>query len=77
MKNKIVLTSYTILSEDGVFLRAEENPERDQIVISLTRDGKVETARLNYDQWEALHELRYKLECKRTDLQIDEVKGEG
>ncbi len=64
--NNILLTSYTIVSEDGVFVRLEETLERDQVVLSLTRDGKVETARLNFEQLKALYTVEYKLQCNEA-----------
>ncbi len=70
--DKLICTSYTILSEDGVHLRCEETPERDQIVISLSRQGKIETARLSFDEWDALHEMRYKLECVKNEVKEEE-----
>ncbi len=67
MKNEILLKGYTLVSEDGVFVRLEETIERDQIVISLLRDKNVETARLTKEQFNAFSDLRYSFSFKEKD----------
>jgi hypothetical protein len=57
--------SYSFVSEDGVHIRLEETPERESIVLSMMRAGKVETASLNYEQFKALMDLQYKLTVHR------------
>lgn len=62
-----LVTGYTLTSEDGVFVRLEETPEREAVILSLSRNGKVETASLNKEMLEAIMELRYKLNINRKE----------
>ena len=57
--------SYSFVSEDGVFVRLEETPERERIILSLSREGKVETASLSKSMFDSIMELRYNLDVKR------------
>lgn len=56
---------YSFVSEDGVIIRLDETPERERIILSLSRNGKVETASLNHDMFKELCGLKY-------DLQVHE-----
>jgi hypothetical protein len=57
-----VTKGFTFISDEGVFIRVEETTDREGIVLSLTRNGRVETAWLNKAQWEALVDLKYKVD---------------
>ena len=39
--------SYVWTGLDGAYLRIEETTERDTLVVSVSRDSKVETCRIN------------------------------
>lgn len=54
--------AYTLTSEDGVFVQVSETPEREEVVLSLSRVGHLETARLTKAQFDALVDLRYRVE---------------
>ena len=64
MNKKILVQGYSFISEDGVSVRIEETPERERIVLSLMRDGIVETASLNKAMFDALTDLRYHMDIK-------------
>jgi hypothetical protein len=61
MKVELV-KGYSLVSEDGVYIRVEETPERERVILSLFRDGKTETASLNKEMFDALFDLKYKME---------------
>lgn len=65
MDKELVVRGYTLMSEDGVTVRLEETVKRESIVLSLCRGGKVETASLNKDMFDALMELRYNIDVYR------------
>lgn len=81
---KTMQRSYTIQS-NGDYLRVEETPKRDSVVVSIANKDhlKVATAtiRLNKEQWDALTglgysdiELNYPEEAK-TDLTVCTTMG--
>jgi len=57
-----LVKGYSLVSEDGVYIRVEETPEQKRIILSLSRDGKTETASLNKEMFDALFDLKYKME---------------
>lgn len=57
-----LVKGFSFTSEDGVSVRIEETPERERAVLSLSREGKVETASLNKEMFTAFMELKYKME---------------
>lgn len=62
--DKILTVGYSFVSEDGVFVRVEETPERERVILSLFRNSKTETASINKDMFDALMELRYKIDIR-------------
>ena len=56
-----LIKGFSFVSEDGVHVRIEETPEHESIVLSLFREGKTETARLDKDMFEAIADLKYKI----------------
>jgi hypothetical protein len=54
--------SYSLISEDGVCVCVSETMEQERVVLSLTRKGITETASLNEEMFDALFDLKYKME---------------
>lgn len=74
-----VTRGYTLTSADGVFVRIEETIEREEVVLSLSRAGHLETARLTKTQFDALVDLKYRIELhdpKDKEPVTDEEGGE-
>ena len=67
-----LIKGFSFMSEDGCSVRLEETPERERIVLSLFRQGKTETASLNKDMFDALMDLRYKLDVNRAKAEKDD-----
>ena len=70
---EIITTGYSFVSEDGVHVRIEETPERERIILSLVRDGRVETASLNSAMFSAFMELMWNLVI-RAEKGIDNAE---
>lgn len=66
---------YSFVSEDGVIIRLEETPERERIILSLSRNGKVETASLNQDMFNELCGLKYDLKVHEPAKDKVEVES--
>lgn len=78
MRKELINTAYTIDGEDGAFLTISETTERDTVVISIQRDNKIETVRLNEQTFAALCELKYELNWKPwlvTQIEKEETKN--
>lgn len=58
--------SYSFISVDGVNVRVEETPGREVVILSLCRDGKMETAAINKEMFDLFFDLRYKMEVRHT-----------
>ena len=58
----IIFTSYEIPGIDGALFRVTETPERDQVVLSISRPDGVQTVRFDQARWKALMELERKVE---------------
>jgi hypothetical protein len=56
-----MVKGFSFMSEDGVIVRIEETPERERVILSMSRAGKVETASLDKDMFEAFMDLHYHL----------------
>lgn len=62
-----VVRGYTLRSKDGVLIRIEETPGREEIVLVLQPKGgnivcNIISARLDKKQWDALVDLKYRVE---------------
>ncbi len=75
MNKKIISTSYSMMSEDGVSIRIEETIDGKSVVLSLVREGRVETASLNKDQFEAFFDLKYKFNLIKSEEKEEENDG--
>lgn len=66
------IKGFTLVSEDGVFVRFEETPEKDRVILSLTRGLRVETASLNKEMVEAIGSVDYKLDVHYSTQKVSD-----
>jgi hypothetical protein len=72
--NNLLTKGYSIRGADGNDLRIEETVDRMEVVVSITdtRSGKVNTVRLDYDQYDAFSDLFTKYSINRLDIRLKE-----
>jgi len=58
--------SYSLMSEEGIEIRVAETPNREGVILSVSdKVGVVVSASLNKEMFDALFDLKYKMEVHR------------
>ena len=61
-----LVRGYSLVSEDGVRVAVEETQARESVILSMTDlAGSRREASLNKEMFDALFDLKYKMEVKR------------
>ena len=68
-----LVRGYSLVSEDDVNIQVLETPERESVFLILTKAGVTAKASLNKEMFEALFDLKYKVEV-HTPAEKEEVK---
>ena len=78
MSDNLLMKGFSLVSEDGAFVRIEETPERERVILSIFRDGKTETASLNKEMFDALLVINYKIDVsypKKSKTTVEASNG--
>ena len=68
-----LVRGYSLVSEDGVNIQVSETPGRESVLLILAKAGATATASLNKEMFDALFDLKYKVEVN-TPAEKEEVK---